>query len=422
MPRTAIGYWISLVMLFAGPGLSVSATPDTARVLTLDAAVAEVLAVNPDVRAAQHRTTAARARIPQAKALDDPRIGVEFYNVPIDTADVTRGEDIDYRIEQHIPFPGKRFVRGEAARFDADAVAETGNGRVQDILFDLKRAYYTLYQVERSLAVNREHRALLRNLLVSARAWYASGQATADVPLKAQVELSQLDNDTILLEQERVVHQAHLKALLNRPGHEDIRLPTTLRWPRLTADLAELESMALQVRPEVKTVQAMERREQSKLTAARQTWLPDFSLGFAYKQKPGNQRDVWAGSAMINLPLFWGKNRAVIREAAANLQAAEAEYQSAVRHSQHDIAKAYVGVKTAERLVASYVAGIVPQTKTTLETAHAAYTARTVDFMTLLDAARTYRDARMGWYTAQARLGIAYAELERFVGKPLEDL
>lgn len=389
-------------------------------VLTLDEAVAEVLATNQDIQAAQYRTTAAKARIPQAKSLEDPMVGVEFYDVPIDTLDVTQGMEINYMIEQEIPFPGKRRIRGKAARHEADAVRENSRGRIADVLLDLKRTYYDLYRLDRTLEALKENERLMRQFLGTAETWYATGKAGADTPLKAQVELSEIQNEQILLQQERITHEAHLKALLNRPSHGEIRLPKNLQWPRVSKNLDEIEALALEKRPEIREITSMRKSQKAELTAARQGLIPDFSLGLEYNQRP-NQIDAWTGTAKINLPLFfWGKNRGEIREAKANLKASEAEENSIRVHTQHEIEQAFSGVRAGEKLVQSYRSGILPQSKATLEAARLAYGAGKVDFMTLIDSARTYKDLQISFYENQAMLGMTFAELERLVGVDLE--
>jgi cobalt-zinc-cadmium efflux system outer membrane protein len=405
---------IIAVVLLLWPALA-----SAADVLTLDEAVQEVLAANQDVQAAGYRVEAAKSRVPQAKALEDPMVGVTFEDVPLNTADVTKGEEINYRIEQKLPFPGKRHVRGKAARFDAEAVSENSRGRVQDILLDLKTTYYDLYRVERSLAVNRETQGLLRQFLGSTQEAYASGKTSADAPLKAQVELSKLQNEEVLFDQEHQTHMAHLKALLNHEEHHgDPRLPTKLSWPRLTASLEEIEAMAAESRPELGELRAMEKRDAEKVTAAKQALIPDFALAFEYNQVP-NSIDHWTGTAAINVPLFPGKNRGRIREAKASLKATQAEHQSLEVHTRHEIEQAYSAVKAAQKIVGSYQSKILPQAKTTLEASRLAYVLSKVDFLTLIEAARTYEDLQMSFYENQARLGTSFAELERLVGREL---
>lgn len=387
-------------------------------VLTLEAAIAEVMAANPAIHAAGYRAAEAQARIPQAKALDDPMVGVTFENVPIDTVRVRQGEMINYRLQQNLPFPGKRTTRGKAARFDAQAAAATARGSIQNVLLDCKQTYYQLYRIDRALGINRDNQHLLRQLAASTATWYATGQTTADAPLKAQVELSKLKNDAIMLQQERVTHQSHLQAILNRSTHDAIRLPATLQWPRLTVALEDLQAMAGNARPELKTLAAMRAREAAKLTVAKQRLLPDALLGFEYNQRP-NQQDAWTGMAMINVPIFASKNRGAIQEAKAALNATTAEERSLQAHTRHEIDQAYSGVRAAERVVAAYQREIVPQARATLDAAQVAYAARKVDFLTVLDAARTYYDLRMALYENQALLGSRFAELERLVGEKL---
>ncbi len=388
-------------------------------VLTLDEAVAEVLAVNPDVQAAHFRSSAAKARIPQAKALEDPMVGVMFEDVPIDSVNVDRGEEINYRVQQNLPFPGKRYVRGKAARFDAKAAEETARGQIGDVILELKKTYYELYRVERALAINRENQGLLRQFLNSTQAWYASGKTTADVPLKAQVEISKLKNEEVLLRQQEITHQSHLKAKLNRATHEDIRLPARVELPRLRFTLDQIKAMALQSRPEIKGLEAMRGRDRAKLTSARQGLLPDFALGFEYNQRPERQ-DAWTGSAMVNVPLLpWGKHWGEIKETKAMLKATEAEERSITIHTRHEIDQAYSAVKAAEKLAASYRSGILPQAKTMLEAARVAYGSQKTDFLTLIDAARAYKDLQMSFYEVEVMRGTTFAELERLVGMDL---
>lgn len=391
-------------------------------ILTLDAAIEEILSANPDVAASRYKTDAARARILQEKALDDPMVGVMFENVPTSTVNVRRGEQINYRLEQKIPFPGKRFVRGKVARLDAEATGYTGEGRVGDVLLDLKKTYYEVYQLDRSLEVNRETQRLLRQLLGSAETAYATNQTSAAAPIKAQVELTKLKNEELQLGQQQTTHLSHLKALLNRSNHGEIRLPNGLQLPQLKPNLAKIYELAAEHRPELKALRAMEQRDRSRLTKARQGLIPDFSLGAEYNQRPGME-DAWTGTAMVNLPVFfWGKNRGELKEAKAELKATEAEHRSMEVHTVHEIDQAYSAVKTAEKLVGSYRRELLPQAKTNLAAARTAYAAGQVDFMMVIDAVRTYQELQRAFYENQAGLGMAFAELERLVGQNLGDL
>ena len=290
---------------------------------------------------------------------------------------------------------------------------------MRDVLLDLKKTYYEVYRIDRSLEVNRENQGLLQQLSGSTETAYATGQTNAEAALKARVELSKIKNDALLLQQQRTTHLAHLKALLGRSTHEDVRLPSKLNWPRLSQSLAEVVVLAQEHRPELTAIRSRAQRDQASLTVARQGLIPDFSLGFQYGQRPMS-KDTWSGTAMMNLPIpLWGKHRGEIREAKAMLHATESERQSMEVHTHHEIEQAYSAVKTAEQVVNSYQKDLLPQVRANLAAARLAYGSKQADFLTLLDAARSYRDLHRDFYEQQAQLGISFAELERLVGRDL---
>lgn len=412
--RSILGLVVSIIFLF--PTLSISRE----KTLTLSEAITRVLASNPTIQAAHYRREASKAKIPQAKSLDDPKIGVEFFNVPINTINIGRSDDVDYMIQQDIPFPGKLRTKGKVAKYNAAAVSSQMDGAVSDVLLDLKRTYYDLYRLNRQLEVNRQNQNLFRQLLSSASSNYAGGKTTANYSLQTQVELSKLKNEEIIFKQEKITHEAHLKALLNQPTHESIQIPRQLKWPKLNRSLKETIQLALESRPELAQLDAMEQRDRASVTVAKQTFIPDFSFQFAYKNKTGGRQDVWSGTTTINLPIFWKKKNGKIDEARASLKATQAEQESMAIHTHHEIEQAYTAVKAAKEILSSYQTGILPQAKTTLEIAHVSYASGDTDFLTLIDAARSYRDLQMSYYFNQALLGIRFAELERLVGKDLD--
>lgn len=419
VPKIFVGLLVACFS-FVVVQASRAAPAEAADFLTLRQAIERVLSANPEVAAVHYRTEAARARIPQAKALEDPMVGVMFDDTPIRTANIRRAEEIDYRMEQKIPFPGKRHVRGKEARFEAEAASEVAGAKTHDVLLDLKKTYYEIYRLERSLEVNRRLQGIFRGLRGSAETAYATGQTGGGPPLQAQVELSKLGNEAVLLEQEHKTHVAHLRALLNTERHEEIRLPHSLSWPHLKDSLEAVEAKALEFRPELRELSALAKRDRAHVTVSRQGLLPDFSLGFQYGQRP-NAQDTWTAQAMINLPVFFlGKNRAAMKEANASLKATEAEREAMTLHTHHEIEQAYSAVQAMEQVVGTYQKGLLPQARTNLEVARSSYATQKEDFLIVVDAARTLRDLEMSYYESQAGLGMAFAELERLVGRELQ--
>ncbi|MEK7290468.1 MAG: TolC family protein, partial [Planctomycetota bacterium] len=80
--------------------------------------VQEATEHNPEIIAAQKRLNAAKAKITQAKSLDDPSIRAGSYdmsNSPININGQTEMLQQRYSVSQKIPFPGKLRLKGEVA-------------------------------------------------------------------------------------------------------------------------------------------------------------------------------------------------------------------------------------------------------------------------------------------------------------------
>ncbi|MBI4466406.1 MAG: TolC family protein, partial [Acidobacteria bacterium] len=92
--------------------------------LVLDELIREALENNPAVHAALRRVEAQRRRVPQARALPDPRVSVGWMG-NLKPFGVMREDPSSYRsvgATQEIPFPGKLKLRGEVADREAEAV------------------------------------------------------------------------------------------------------------------------------------------------------------------------------------------------------------------------------------------------------------------------------------------------------------
>src|SRR5437660_6794662 len=117
-----------------------SAGPSDA--LSLDHVVSEVLSNNPSLKAARANWEAMKERIPQARAWEDLRVGVDalagrFVNVPANAF-----TDFKYSSEQNVPLSGKNLRRGEVAVAEAAAALAEARRRELDLTARARAAYF----------------------------------------------------------------------------------------------------------------------------------------------------------------------------------------------------------------------------------------------------------------------------------------
>jgi outer membrane protein TolC len=119
-------------------------------------------------------------------------------------------------------------------------------------------------------------------------------------------------------------------------------------------------------------------------------------------------------------PWTIGKHDYEIAEALAERQAAKANLTAMKNMVLFEIRDMSIKVEAARRSISIYRDGLLPQAEQSFQAAVAAYQTGGVNFMTLLDAQRTIRDVRMGYYKALVDYEQSRAELERAVGKELQ--
>ncbi|MBI5399873.1 TolC family protein [Candidatus Saganbacteria bacterium] len=378
--------------------------------LSLKDAVALAQKNNPELAAAKARWEAAKAKIPQTLSLPDPKLGLEYEQIPSGSRNLEDGMKM-YTAEQMIMFPGKiaaeyLITEREAAIFKAQYRA-----KVLEIFSQLKSAYYDLFIADRSIEIVAEVRDLLARIRKTAGAKYIVGETIQADVLQANIEYLMMENELLTLRQERSVKEARLKALLNQSDAATIEVAPALSFTETLEAATSLEQKALTVRPELLSMKAaLEGKDYSQLKA-KMEFFPDLDLGV--KKRVG---DGWDAMLSFSVPLYFWKQGYGLAAAGLEREAAAAEYEAMVNTTRWEIREAWVMADAAGRAIKLYETSIIPQSSAALKGALAAYLGKKVEFQTLLQIERTYREAKLKYYESQANYGKALAELERITG------
>ena len=428
-----------------GIGLVASAQEPGAEAANLAALLAAAETGSPRILAARKLAEAAEARVPQAGALADPVLGVGVMNLPV--ADPSLGRDMmtmtTVQLGEQFPWPGKLGLREEVARLNAEAARWDAERTRQEVLADLKSAYYRIYFLDKALEVTGRNETLVADFarLTSARYGVGAG-AQADV-LKAQVERTRLTDQLVTLTEQRTSAAARLNALLGRPTAAPIRgaeLPRELGAAALDGKpaVATFTSVALdggkdQTAPGIPSVEALQRlalesnptlmahlrrvaaRERA-LVLADKAELPDVSISVAYGHRP-SFGDFANLMVSIPLPVFRGRkqNQAVV-EVAATLAEHQARQRAIVDEINAEIESLAAGLRRARDQLVLLNEGILPQARTSLSSTTASYQVGRVDFLTLLDAQVTLFRLELDYHRLLADFAADVAALERAVG------
>ncbi|MGH9463882.1 MAG: TolC family protein [Vicinamibacteria bacterium] len=193
--------------------------------LRRDALVRAVLERNPSVEAARRVWEAAEQREPQVASLQDPMLSYGFAPLSIGSDDVRYGQRIEFI--QRFPYPGRLDLEGQIARAEAEAARYDFQAVRLQLAAMASSLFDDYYFVERSLEINAAHGELLREFQRVATVRYASGLASQQDPIQAEVEAAHVLHEDVVIRTTRNILIAQINALLHRLPTDPLPAPPT---------------------------------------------------------------------------------------------------------------------------------------------------------------------------------------------------
>jgi cobalt-zinc-cadmium efflux system outer membrane protein len=399
--------------------------------------IAAALERNPDILAAIDTARGVASRIPQATSLMDPMLMTRTLPEPVNTA----GGDNYFvlGVEQKLPVPEKLDRRGRMAlaetRMAIEMIAQT---RLR-VIGDVKRAYFQLLAIDQSMSITRENQRLLRDLIEVARGQMIAGGRQQQDVLRAQVELSSLESQLVELRQRRDTTAALLNTILDRPLETSIPSPPEYDIRRLEPRLNELLSRAMDRNPELRRMKSQIERDEQAVVLARLEYWPDFTVGFewmpmeprpafrppvdpqtgmrpAYSRESEAGMDNWAIMFGFNVPVWFERIEAGIRQAREEVSASRRQYASAKNRIAYAVRDALTRIHSMRDIADLYATTIIPQAEQAYQVSREGYVAGNSDFQFVVDNWQKWLFFRVEYYRTLADLERSVADLEETVG------
>ncbi len=419
---------VFFVFIILGVVSPLSAEDSRPAPLKLSALIEEALSKNPDILAAKSKWEVLRERPPQAGSLDDPMVGLGIVNLPTDTFSF-RQEDMTMKeisVTQKVPYPGKRPLRSEMAQKEAEAAYSDYEEAKNKISRDMKTAYYELFYINKAIQVTEKNREVLKLLNQIAETKYSVGEGIHTDVFKAQVELSKMIDELIMLSQNKRSLKARINTLLHQPPFATLGEPEELSFEKFSAEPEELVKAAMASRPLLQSMKRMVERNQAGLKMAERDYYPDFDFKLAYGQRDdgsmGRRADMVTAMVAINLPLWYKtKQDRKVAESQKDIQAAKDQLSAMTNEIRFMISDKLTEVERAERQLELLKTGIIPLATLSLDSAMASYRVNKVDFITVLDSLMTLFRYEIQYYRLLTDSRKSIAEIEAAVGKSLAE-
>ncbi len=401
----------------------------TARIITPAQAVKTVIQHNPSLAALVARHKAALNIPSQAGSLPDPVLSFGALNLPVDTFDLEQEPmtQMQVKLTQKIPFPGKLSAKALAEKHEADALGY----QVSEMRLRLSAAaqglWWDIYYLEKALAIVQKNRRLIQKLLESARARYEVGKGMQQDVLLAQVELADLLNDEARLDGKIHDRKARLAELAGNQeltsfdvdlGHEIV-----LVRPE---DEEHLVEEALSNRPLILASRLKTDAAKARLDLSQKEYFPDFTVGAAYgfrKDSPqGMDRPDFASFLIsVNLPL-WANSKQKRQVAQKHLElGARQEAERGIRQQvRREIATALASYRSSLKQARYYHDAVIPQARLTLSSMMNAYQVNRVDFLNVIRARLALLKYEKNYWRAASGVMKADAALRAATGRGIK--
>jgi cobalt-zinc-cadmium efflux system outer membrane protein len=385
--------------------------------LDVEYVVAQVLAVNPDIRSASAAWRAAARRYPQEVALDDPMFGYLLGPGSWGSNDVDDAYMVE--ISQRIPWHGKRQLRGNKARAEANAafhdVAEE-RLRVAEVA---RLAYYEYYLAHRQIEVLNESTQLLTDFREIAVSKYESSSVEQQDVLLVDVELGEQQRQLLELTRQEQVARARINTLLlTAPNATLPPPPVELPTDAALIPAEDLRGIAIAQRPELAAQAARIRAERYELSLACKEFYPDLEFVGRYDafwQVPEDDLRPMVGMN-LNLPIYKDKRYAAVAEAHARIAKEQAEYDAKTVEIAYEVEQTFRRVEESQQTITLYEDKIIPTARHSIDAARASYLAGKLDLLRLIESQRQLLNLRDEYYSAIAEYYGRLTELERLVG------
>jgi outer membrane protein len=286
------------------------------KVYDLPSLVDLALRTSPQTRQAWYVALAANAGLGQSQALNYPKIEVDaeggYFKLPIQFPGqtlVVRNDEFlpQFKVSYDLLDFGRTRATERSAREQLIATNFAFNQAIQDVVFNVEKAYYVLSAANASVGAAEANLKLARTSLGAVQERHQMGLATGPAVLLAKQVEAQAVYD---LENARsMVHvaDANLRQAVGVAADTDIRIQEG-RLERLPTNLSEdVETMmteALKQRPDIASQIAAVRGDDAAIARARAEFYPEVEISGNYGQVIWSYTVNGGSTQNLNQPFY----------------------------------------------------------------------------------------------------------------------
>ncbi len=385
--------------------------------LSLDEAVEiAVTAEDPAYARFDARASAQEDRAVSDSQLPDPMLRTALANFPTDTFEYGQEPmtQIQVGLRQEIPRGSTLRLNREKRQGEADIERMRREATVRNVELAVRLAWFDKFFASNAQDVVNESRNAVSDLIDALIASYAQGKLTSQDVLRAELELSLLDDKIEELQRQ----QANAEAELARYIGADASRPLPDQLPGLSTPGTVNEIEARLVRhPVVRVSDAMIDVEETDVELAKQAYKPAWAIEGGYGARGADRADLASVGVSLTIPLFTGKRQdRALSAARKDRSAAELDRATTLLDLRRDLIRSYADWTQLERRVNLYDDAVVKRAGETADASVAAYGGGRADFPELIRSQLAELEAELKRLELKVAQAKAWARLKFLAG------
>ncbi len=365
--------------------------------LTLEEAVALSLSANdPSVARFHEMAEADRERAIAAGQLADPQIQFRAANVPTDDFRLDREPMTQLQVGVRQSFP-----RGDTLSLRRERHETQSEGaEAQAVLMDQQRVLETriswleIYYLRGAQRAVLASQTAMRELIEIATAVYATGRSASHDILRAELELSGLEERAIDLAGREALSRADLERHI---GYEAAVRPLSSDLPTLPPPLPVLAIRdRLATHPSVQFLDANVDVGSIDVDIAQEAYRPAWGIEAMYGNRADERSDFASIGIVMDVPIFAGRRQdRRLSAARRDRESARLTRSAHLRDLERDLRRTFAAWQRDTERAVLYEQSVVPQARATSRAVVDAYRNDVSDFPELIRARLAELDAEL---------------------------
>ena len=327
---------------------------------SLDSLIVHAIDENLALKTLEKEYLAALEKAPQSSQLPDPEVGIGAFPLPVETR--LGAQIIRIGATQTFLWKGVLEEKKNLEIAKAKPLYEKRSAGALHISFQVKQAYYSLYEIDQSQAIIRRNLELLEALEQLALAKVESGKTTAVDVLRVQLKTEELKQELNILEVAKAKPIAAINQLLNRPVQTPILIHDSLAFAIIPFDKVALIKRIEANHPTLRMFELQQEVAQQAIKVNDLNNKPSFGVGLDYimvnqrndAEPAHNGRDIVQLRASVKIPIYKKKYEAKEREEHLKIAALTDRKTDLLSRFEAMIEQAFADYQTAQLRIDLY--------------------------------------------------------------------